>query len=117
MKFLADENIPELTLDLLRKQEIDIVSILSVGTAVKDRDVLRIANEQDRLLVTFDKDFGSLVFSAGMETKGVVLLRFTPTSPEQVAQKLKALLDSGVELENNFVAIGEERIRVTSIRR
>jgi len=27
MKFLADENIPELTLDLLRKQEIDIISI------------------------------------------------------------------------------------------
>jgi hypothetical protein len=43
--------------------------------------------------------------------------RFTPTSPEQVAQKLKALLDSGVELENNFVVLGEERIRVTSIRR
>ena len=117
MKFLADENIPELTLDLLRKQEIDIVSILSVGTGVKDRDVLRIANEQDRLLVTFDKDFGNLVFSTRMETKGVVLLRFTPTSPEQVAQKLKALLDSGVELERNFVVLGEERIRVTPIRR
>lgn len=38
-------------------------------------------------------------------------------SPEQVAQKLKALLDSGVELERNFVVLGEERIRVTSIRR
>jgi len=49
MKFLADENIPELTLDLLRKQEVDIVSILSVGTGVKDRDVLRIANEQESL--------------------------------------------------------------------
>jgi hypothetical protein len=35
MKFLADENIPELILDLLRKQEVDIVSVLSVGTGVK----------------------------------------------------------------------------------
>jgi predicted nuclease of predicted toxin-antitoxin system len=117
MKFLADENLPELTLDLLRKQEVDILSVLSVGTGLKDRDVLRIANEQGRLLVTFDKDFGDLVFSAGMQTKGVILLRFRPTSPEQVAHKLKALLDSGVELEGNFVVLGDEGIRVTPVRR
>ncbi len=81
MRFLADENIPALTLDLLGKQGVDIVSILAVGKALMDRDVLRAANEQDRILVTFDKDFGDLVFGSKMETRGVVLLRFMPTSP------------------------------------
>ncbi len=117
MKFLADENIPTLTMDLLRDQGIDIISILAVGRGLKDSDLLRTANEQGRFLVTFDKDFGDLVFKTGMQTKGVVLLRFTPTSPEQVAQKLKALLESGVKLENNFAVIDEERIRLTPIRR
>lgn len=117
MKFPANENIPTRTLDLLRKQGVDIISILAVGIGMKDRDVLRTAIEQDRLLVTFDKDFGDLVFSARTVKKGVVLLRFAPTSPEQVAQKLKSLLDSGVKLENNFVVLGEERIRVTPIKK
>lgn len=117
MKFLADENIPTVALDLLRDEGVDIVSILAVGRGLKDRDVLGVANEQGRLLVTFDKDFGDLVFRTGMEMKGLVLLRFTPTPPEQVAQKLKALLDSGVKLENNFVVIDKERIRLTPIRR
>jgi predicted nuclease of predicted toxin-antitoxin system len=71
-----------------------------------DPDVLAAANEQRRVLVTFDKDFGDLVFRTGTQTKGVVLLRFIPRSPEHVALKLKALLDSGIELENHFVVPG-----------
>lgn len=117
MKFLADENVPSAALGLLRDEGVDIVSILVVGRGLKDRDVLGAANEQGRLLVTFDKDFGDLIFKRGMETKGLVLLRFKPTRPQQVAQKLKALLDSGVEVENNFVAIDQERFRVSPIGR
>lgn len=117
MKLLTDENIPARTLELLRAQGVDIVSILTIGVGLDDRDVLRVANEQQRILVTFDKDFGDLVFRSGTETKGVVLLRFTPSSPEDIAGKLKALLNSGMELDNHFVVLDEERIRLTLLRK
>ena len=54
MKLLADENIPTRTLD--------IVSILDFRLGLGDDDVLRVAKEQEIVLVTFDTDFGELVF-------------------------------------------------------
>ena len=117
MKFLADENIPNRTINPLKERGVNILSILDFGMGLNDQDVLRLANEQDRVLVTFDKDFGDLVFTTMEKAKGVVLLRFAPKSPEQVAEKLRALLDSRVELENYFVVLDDERIRITPIRR
>ena len=117
MKLLADENIPARALELLKVQGVDVVSVLTIGVGLDDRDVLRAANEDQRVLVTFDKDFGDLVFRSGTQTRGVVLLRFTPSSPEQIAGKLKALLESGMEVEHHFVVLDEERVRFTPIRK
>ena len=117
MKLLADENIPTRTLDLLKDQGVDIVSILSFRLGLSDDDVLRVAQEQERVLVTFDRDFGELVFRKKAETKGIVLLRFTPKSAEQLAQRLKALLESEAELEAHFVVLDEKRVRLTPLRR
>lgn len=117
MKLLANENIPARALDLLRRQGVDIVSVLTIAAGLNDPDVLRVAKEQQRILVTFDKDFGDLAFRRGIETRGVILLRFTPSSPEHIARKMSALLDSATELENHFVVLDEERIRATLIRK
>jgi predicted nuclease of predicted toxin-antitoxin system len=91
MKFLANENIPRIALDLLRDQGVDIISVLAVRRGLKDEEVLGIANEQGRLIVTFDKDFGDLVFRTGMETKGLVLLRFRPATPQQGSSEAQGL--------------------------
>ncbi|HKZ42561.1 MAG TPA: DUF5615 family PIN-like protein [Candidatus Hodarchaeales archaeon] len=117
MKLLADENIPTRTLDLLKHQGMDIVSILDFRLGLSDDDVLTVAKEHERVLVTFDKDFGDIVFRTRAETKGVVLLRFTPKSPEQLARRLKALLDSEIQLEDHFVVLNDKRIRLTPLRR
>lgn len=91
MKFLANENIPRIALDLLRDQGVDIISVLAVRRGLKDEEVLGIANEQGRLIVTFDKDFGDLVFRTGMEAKGLVLLRFRPATPQQGSSEAQGL--------------------------
>jgi putative transposase len=70
-----------------------------------------------RILLTFDKDFGNLVFKAGVKAKGVLLLRFRPSSPEQIAQKLKALIATGIQLEGQFVVVNEQRVRVSRLGR
>ena len=117
MKFLANENIPKRTVELLRAQGIDIVSVLDVATGLSDLEVLEVGNDQDRILLTFDKDFGNLVFKADAKAKGVLLLRFKPTSPEQIAQKLKALIATGIQLEGQFVVMNEQRVRISRLGR
>ena len=117
MKLLADENIPVRALDLLKQERVDIVSVLDFTQGLSDDDVLTIAMEQERVLVTFDKDFVDIIFRTRAETKGVVLLRFMPKSPEQLARRLKALLDSEIQLEDHFVVLNDKRIRLTPLRR
>lgn len=115
MRFLADENVPARSVDLLRLEGLDILHILSKGAGLTDREVLDEAESQRRILITFDRDFGELVSRRGAKAKGIILLRFAPKSPEQVAQKIKALVESGIPLEGQFVVLEKERVRLTRI--
>jgi predicted nuclease of predicted toxin-antitoxin system len=117
MKFLANENIPKRALDLLREHGIDVVSVLDVATGLSDLEVLGISKDQGRILLTFDKDFGNLVFKADVKAEGVLLLRLRPSSPEQIAEKLKALIATGIQLDGHFVVMNEQRVRVSRLVR
>lgn len=103
-------------MEILRRHGIDIVSILTVGQGLQDHEIVRFANDQDRLFVTLDKDFGELIFGTRLHSKGVILIRLESFSPDRLATKLKALFDSEVELEGNFVVLEEEKIRITRIK-
>ena len=51
-----------------------------------DEDVIEEAENTDRVLLTFDRDFGSLVFRSGRRAEGVVLLRLRAESSEELLQ-------------------------------
>ena len=56
--------------------------------------MLDLANREDRILVTFDKDFGELIVREKIKVKGLILLRFTPKSPQQIARRIWQVLTS-----------------------
>ncbi len=60
--FLADENIPVETVGILRQKGVDIISIAEVSPGLSDREILDLASKQGRIIITFDVDFGRLVF-------------------------------------------------------
>jgi len=62
MKILADENIPKYVCDALRKIGIDIISITDIMPAAKDKEILNFAKKENRIILSFDKDFCELVF-------------------------------------------------------
>ena len=61
MRLLADENIPFLTIELLRKKGHDLLAISERAPSICDEDVMLLAEDEERILLTFDKDFGELV--------------------------------------------------------
>ncbi len=68
MKILADEGVDKPIVDLLRSSGFDVHYILETHQGSEDEKVLQIANEEDRISLTQDKDFGELV---------TILKRFT----------------------------------------
>jgi predicted nuclease of predicted toxin-antitoxin system len=116
MRFLADENIPSETVKALRGKGIDIVSILDFAQGLEDERVLSIAYEESRILITFDRDFGELVFRRRARSHGVILLRFTPRSPEDLSMRIETLISVGISFEDHFLVVTEDKVRVIPLR-
>ncbi|MDD5616163.1 MAG: DUF5615 family PIN-like protein [Candidatus Methanoperedens sp.] len=83
----------------LRQQDHDVVSVFDEIRGAEDRDVINKAYEQNRILITNDKDFGELVFREKKPHKGVILLRL---GDERAANKITVL--------KNFLKIYEKTI-------
>jgi predicted nuclease of predicted toxin-antitoxin system len=115
-KFIADENIPRETLALLKKQRVDIISVTDFAFGLSDSDILDLANKNGRIVVTFDKDFGQLIFKEKRKTKGLMLLRFVPKSPQQIAKRIQQVLASDISMERCVVTVKKDKIRVTSAK-
>ena len=66
MRFLADENFLGVAVKTLRQQGHDVVWMQTHAPGSSDVDVLAIAEAENRILLTFDRDFGELAFRAGL---------------------------------------------------
>lgn len=62
MRLLANENFPLDTVIALREAGHDVAWIREDSCGAQDEDILRRVQEENRIVVTFDKDFGELAF-------------------------------------------------------
>ena len=111
LRFLADENIPLESVHKLVEHGIDIRAVAESTKGITDERVLGLANAEERILLTFDQDFGELAFRRRLPSRGIVLLKFEPSSVDEVTSYLTNLLRGGVELSNKFTVIEKHRIR------
>jgi predicted nuclease of predicted toxin-antitoxin system len=62
MDFLANENFPVVSIKLLRNAGHDVASVIEETPGNKDRGVLKRAHEENRIVLTFDRDYGELIY-------------------------------------------------------
>jgi predicted nuclease of predicted toxin-antitoxin system len=87
VRLLTNENIPLATIRRLREQGHDVASIVETAAGSTDEHVLRRAHDEDRVLLTFDRDYGELIYVRGLPCpSGLIYLRFTPSTPEKPAE-------------------------------
>ena len=94
--------------------EHDVISIHPDYRGMDDRDILRWANSENRILVTSDKDYGELVFREGEPHKGIILFRVGDQTPHYKVEVLRFLtyfLSS--LLEDSFTVVSDSKIRIT----
>jgi predicted nuclease of predicted toxin-antitoxin system len=80
MKLLLDQDVYALTANFLTDCGYDVVRVAELGLArASDEEILRTAQEQGRILITRDRDYGNLVFVKAIAT-GVIYLKILPTT-------------------------------------
>ena len=116
MKILANENLPGAAVEALRTRGHDVKWVRTEAPGSRDEEVLAQAKAEGRLLVTFDKDFGELVFRAGFSSPGgIVLFRLVPTSPTHIAQMAVGILESRNDWAGHFTVVDEQRVRMVPL--
>jgi predicted nuclease of predicted toxin-antitoxin system len=114
MRLLANENFPASAVDALRARGHDVAWVRTDAPGSSDRQVLARAAAEDRLLITFDKDFGELAFRVGLPaSSGIVLFRIRLASPSQVAERAVTVLESRADWAGHFAVVLDDRVRMT----
>ena len=81
MRLLADENFPGPAIAALERDGHDLVSVGRVSPGMADTDIFAWAVRDDRIILTFDKDFGEISRQTRASTRcGIILFR-RPTPP------------------------------------
>ena len=118
MRFLADECCDGSLVRALRADGHDVLSAAESLPGALDDDVLSVAFEERRLLLTEDRDFGELVYRLRLKTHGVVYLRFPVEDRAAKVPRLRWLLDDLAErLPGAFAVLEADRVRLRPLAR
>lgn len=109
---LANENFPAPAIRKLRAAGVDVVAVREVMPAASDQEVMRYARQTQRWIITFDRDYGDLVFRGAMLPPPAILyFRQEPYPPERPADLTLAMISEPQQAEGYMVVISEQGVR------
>jgi predicted nuclease of predicted toxin-antitoxin system len=117
MTIVADESVDFGIISILREKGIIVISISENYSGIEDTEVLKIAVNNDCLLVTEDKDFGELVYRLKLGHKGVLLIRLSELPRNErieiAAETIEKLME---KLMLNFSVLSILGLRIKSFQ-
>ena len=120
MRFLTDQDVYQLTIEFLINENHDVITVKQLGLErASDIILLRKAKEMERIFITRDKDFGTLVFFEEETSGGVIFLRGKPKQIELIQSELAMILENHTEVEMNkyFCVVEPGRHRLRKLRK
>ncbi len=112
IKFLANVNVEKPLVDFLDEKGFDIKWVTNIDKRMPDTRVCEIANKEQRVIITNDKDFGEIVFLQKKTTYGVILLRIKGQNSSEKIILIEKLLDKYPDkIADHFVIVTKEKIR------
>lgn len=113
MKFLANENFPLSSITVLRNSGFDVLSVAEELPGATDLKILRKANQENLIIVTFDRDYGELIYrNKEVRPKGVIYLRFIPKTKNEPAEILNEVFkNKSIQLSGKFTVVERDRVR------
>jgi predicted nuclease of predicted toxin-antitoxin system len=113
MRPLANENFPITSVKHLSEAGFDIVSISLLLPGSSDAAVMEMASGENRTIITFDRDYGELIFKQGFRpVAGVIFIRWSDFTPEEPGEYLIGLFsEKRIDFENALTVIDKNSIR------
>jgi len=106
MRFVADESIDRQTIDRLRRAGYTVWAISETSPGISDNAVFEIANRENAVLLTADRDFGRISW-------GIILVRLAGMTPSRRAELVtEAIRRHEATLPNVFAVISPGAIRL-----
>ncbi|WP_013323415.1 DUF5615 family PIN-like protein [Gloeothece verrucosa] len=115
MKFLADMGISPRTVDGLRRMGYEAVHLVEEGLErLTDEEILVKAQNENRIILTMDLDFGYLLASRGEILPSVILFRLGNESREVIEERLQTVFRECVnDLQlGAIISVSDESFRV-----
>lgn len=109
---ILNENFPAPAIRVLREQGVDVLSVGETMPGASDQAVLTKAFETNRWLVTFDRDYGELVFSLRCAPPpAIIYLRQEPIPPTRPAEWVLELLATPQTVAGHLIVVDERTVR------
>lgn len=119
MRFVADENIDEEVVKWLRSEGIDVIDLKEQGLlGMEDANILKMANAQQRVVISQDSDFGTMIFRDSAPVYGILFVQPGHMEPSLHVQTMKTLLtmEQEINLEIPFILVAENNGNTIKIR-
>lgn len=98
MKFLIDNALSPSMADGLKKAGYDAIHVRDIGMSkASDMDILNFALKEERIIVSADTDFGTLLALHDSSKPSFILFRRTDKRPTALLMQLMANLDQIAE--------------------
>jgi predicted nuclease of predicted toxin-antitoxin system len=113
MKFLVDVGVGKKVETWLKENGFDVLSVRDIDGRAKDSQILHWSEEQRRMIITMDKDFGELVYNSGMQHAGVLILRLDDADSDTKIEVIKKILTEYYDkIESHFCVFQDGRLRI-----
>lgn len=115
-RYLANENFPAASVAWIRDRGNDVVHAAESHQGASDDELLALALREDRVLLTFDRDFGNAVFHRLQPAaRGIVLFRLKQQPPSVVLPFLESFFVAEPELDGYFTVASPGQFRQTKL--
>jgi len=111
--WLANENFPRPSILLLRTHGYSVKSIQEESPGISDEEVIIVASQNNLIILTFDRDYGELIFRYSLSNPpAVIYFREKGNTPLFAGTVLFNLLSKGdIQFAKTFTVIEENNIR------
>jgi predicted nuclease of predicted toxin-antitoxin system len=118
LKFLVDVGVGRLVEQYLLNNGYDVVSVRDLDPRMPDEEIIKIAFDQDRIIITMDKDFGELVYHFSESHAGIILLRLEDADGIEKTKVVSNILNEySHQIMNSFCVYQNDKFRIRKFKK